>query len=121
MTMASSQSFSRIQRRTSLSPEPQSPLESGEPLKTMAMRLSPFGVPALAGSPEPPEGRDSERDHLGQHGLKERERALVHAGHAGLVASFIQFARLGLVAVLAAPSDAEGRIAQHTMEAPFEF
>ncbi len=42
MTMASSQSFSRIQRRISLSPEPQSPLESGEPLKMMAMRLPPF-------------------------------------------------------------------------------
>jgi hypothetical protein len=42
MTMASNQSFSRIQRRISLSPEPQSPLESGEPSKMMAMRLPPF-------------------------------------------------------------------------------
>jgi hypothetical protein len=40
--MASSQSFSRIQRRISLSPEPQSPLDRGEPLKMMAMRLAPF-------------------------------------------------------------------------------
>jgi hypothetical protein len=56
MTMASSQSFSRIQRRISLSPEPQSPLERGEPLKMMAMRLPPFlGL------------------HLGQHGLQEQQ------------------------------------------------
>src|SRR3990172_3462430 len=38
MTMASSQSFSSIQRRISLSPEPQSPLDKGEPLKMMAIR-----------------------------------------------------------------------------------
>ena len=36
--MASSQSFSMIQRRISLSPEPASPVNSGEPLKTMARR-----------------------------------------------------------------------------------
>jgi len=41
MTIASSQSCSRIQRRISLSPLPQSPLDSGEPLKMMAMRLPP--------------------------------------------------------------------------------
>jgi hypothetical protein len=40
--MASSQSFSMIQRRISLSPEPAPPVNSGEPLKTMAMRLPPW-------------------------------------------------------------------------------
>ena len=39
--MASSQSFSMIQRRISLSPPPASPVKSGEPLKTMARRLPP--------------------------------------------------------------------------------
>ena len=99
--MASSQSFSRIQRRISLSPEPQSPLESGEPLKMMAMRLPPF----------------SGGLHLGQHGLQEQQRAVVHARHPRLVAGFLQLARFLLVAVLAAPGDAEGRIAEHEVEA----
>ena len=94
--MASSQSFSRIQRRISLSPEPQSPLESGEPLKMMAMRLPPF----------------CRRLHLGQHGLEEEQRAVVHARHPGLIAGLLQLARLGFVAVLAAPGHAEGRIAK---------
>ena len=43
------------------------------------------------------------------------------ARHAGLVAGLLQLARLGLVAVLAAPGDAEGRIAEHAVEAPFGF
>ena len=103
--MASSQSFSRIQRRISLSPEPQSPLESGEPLKMMAMRLPPF----------------SGGLHLGQHGLQEQQRAVVHARHAGLVAGLLQFPGFLLVAVLAAPGDAEGRIAEHEVEAEFGF
>ena len=42
--MASSQSFSMIQRRISLSPEPASPVNSGEPLKTM-----PSGCRLLGG------------------------------------------------------------------------
>ena len=37
--MASSHSFSRIQRRISLSPLPASPVKSGEPFMTIAMRL----------------------------------------------------------------------------------
>ena len=36
--MASSQSFSMIHLRMSLSPEPAPPVKSGEPLKTMARR-----------------------------------------------------------------------------------
>ena len=37
-----------IQRRISLSPEPASPVNSGEPLKTMAMRLPPgFILPIM--------------------------------------------------------------------------
>ena len=41
--MASSQSFSMIQRRMLLSPWPASPVKSDEPLWTSAMRL-PSGV-----------------------------------------------------------------------------
>src|SRR3974390_209996 len=41
-TMASSQSFSMIQRRTLLSPLPASPVNSEEPLCTSAMRLPSF-------------------------------------------------------------------------------
>ena len=39
--MPSSQSFSMIQRRISLSPEPAPPVNSGEPLKTIARRPPP--------------------------------------------------------------------------------
>ena len=39
--MASSQSFSMIQRRISDSPEPAAPVNRGEPLKTMARREPP--------------------------------------------------------------------------------
>ena len=60
--MASSQSFSMIQRRISLSPPPASPVNSGEPLKTMAMRLPPSCGAAFC-----------------QHVLEEEERAVVHA------------------------------------------
>ena len=61
------------------------------------------------------------RDHLGEHGLQEEQRAVVHARHAGLVAGSFQLARLGFITILAAPSDAEGRIAQHPVEAPLAF
>ena len=44
--MASSQSFSMIQRRMLLSPWPASPVKSEEPLCTSAMRL-PSGVPCF--------------------------------------------------------------------------
>ena len=46
-----------IQRRISDSPEPAAPVNSGEPLKTMAMRLPP----------------SSTRLHLGDHVLEEQE------------------------------------------------
>ena len=39
--MASSQSFSRIQRRISDSPDPAPPENSGEPLNTIASRVPP--------------------------------------------------------------------------------
>ena len=65
--MASSQSFSMIQRRISLSPEPASPVNSGEPLKTMASR-------------EPP---SLDRLHLRDHVLEEQERAVVDPRQAG--------------------------------------
>ena len=57
------------------------------------------------------------RLHLGQHGLQEEQRAVVHARHPGLVAGLLQLARFRLVAVLAAPGHAEGRIAEHEVEA----
>ena len=64
-TMASSQSFSMIQRRISLSPEPAPPVKSGEPLKTMAMR-EPASVLRR-------------RLELGDHVLEEQQRAVVDA------------------------------------------
>ena len=39
--MPSSQSFSIIHRRISLSPEPAAPVKSGEPLKTISRRPPP--------------------------------------------------------------------------------
>ena len=55
--MASSQSFSMIQRRISLSPEPAPPVNSGEPLKTIAERGR----------------RPPRRLHLADHVLEEQE------------------------------------------------
>ena len=48
-SMASSQSFSRIQRRISLSPRPASPVNSGEPFMTMATRLAALARVASSG------------------------------------------------------------------------
>ena len=59
--------------------------------------------------------------HLGEHGLQEQQRPVVDARHAGLVAGLLQFPGFLLVAVLAAPGDAEGRIAEHEIEAEFAF
>ena len=59
------------------------------------------------------------RHHLGQHGLQEEQSAVVHARHPGLIAGLLQLARLGFVTVLAAPGDAEGRVAQHAVKAVF--
>ena len=100
--MASSQSFSMIQRRISLSPEPASPVNSGEPLKTMPRRLPPFFG----------------RLHLGDHVLEEQERAVVDARQAGA-----EPAAEALVLVLSfgsvlhrLPLHAERRIGQHVVE-----
>src|SRR3989344_2738742 len=46
--IVSSQSFSMIQRRISLSPLPASPVKSGEPFITIAIRLPPFDGLILA-------------------------------------------------------------------------
>ena len=56
------------------------------------------------------------RLHLGQHGLQEQQRAVVGARHAGPVAGRGVAACLVLVAVLAAPGHAEGRVAEHEVE-----
>ena len=78
--MASSQSFSMIQRRISDSPDPAAPVNSGEPLKTIASR-------------EPP---CSAWSHLRDHVLEEQQRAVVDAGQAGAEAA-VEAERLGLV------------------------
>ena len=65
--MASSQSFSRIQRRISLSPLPASPVNRGEPFMTMATR-------------EPP---SSAVLHAAEHVLQEEELAVADARQAG--------------------------------------
>jgi hypothetical protein len=72
--MASSQSFSMIQRRISLSPEPASPVNSGEPLKTMAS----------ASRPPSPSGVGV---HLADHVLQEQQRAVVDARQPGAEAA----------------------------------
>ncbi len=48
--------------------------------------------------------------HLGEHGLQEEQRAVVHSWHSGPIAGLLQLARLGFVAVLATPGHAKGRI-----------
>ncbi len=98
--MASSQSFSMIQRRMLLSPEPASPVNSGEPLKTIARR-EPLGL------------------HLADHVLQEEERAVVDARQAGAEAAVVAEA-LGLVAdeaLLRLPLHAEGRVGKQVVEA----
>ena len=71
--MASSQSFSMIQRRISLSPLPASPVNSGLPLKTIAMRLPPSS----------PGKRPALRDHV----LQKKEAAVVDARQASAEAA----------------------------------
>src|SRR5215471_14850262 len=46
---------------------------------------------------------------------------MVNGGYPSLIAGLLQLAHLGLVAVLAAPHDGEGRVAQHTVEPEFYF
>ena len=72
--MASSQSFSMIQRRILHGPEPASPVNSGEPLKTMA--ISSLRRPSPGGGL-----------HLGNHVLQEQQRAVIDARQAGAEAS----------------------------------
>ena len=100
--MASSQSFSMIQRRISLSPPPASPVKSGEPLKTMARRL-------------PPSLRVA---HLGEHVLEKEKRAVVHARRARAEASReAQRSRsFSMTRLLLFPLHAEGRIGEHVIE-----
>ena len=100
--MASSQSFSMIQRRISLSPDPASPVKSGEPLKTMASRPPP----------------SSGALHLADHVLEEEERAVVDAGQAGAEAT-VEAELLVLVLDLLLdllPLDAEGRVGEQVVE-----
>ena len=85
-----------IQRRMSLSPEPASPVNRGEPLKTMARR-------------EPPSGFIFEIMCM-----EEQERAVVDARQAGAEAA-VEALLLVLAldhVVLRLPLDAEGRIGQ---------
>ena len=74
-----------IQRRMLLSPEPASPVKSGEPLKTMASREPPSGL------------------HLGDHVLQEEKRAVVDTRQAGAEAAVVA-QRLVLVADEASPA-----------------
>ena len=101
--MASSQSFSMIQRRISLSPDPAAPVNSGEPLKTMARRLPP----------------SSTRLHLGDHVLEEEEAAVVDARQPGAEAAG-EAELLVLVADLVLdllPLHPERRIGEQVVEA----
>ena len=103
--MASSQSFSMIHWRMLLSPLPASPVKSGEPLKTMAMRLPP----SFGGA------------HLRDHVLQEEQRAIVDARQARAEAAVVA-ERVALVLdvlLLLLPLHAEGRIGEHVVERPF--
>ncbi|TKS59444.1 MAG: hypothetical protein EWM72_02254 [Nitrospira sp.] len=51
--------------------------------------------------------------------MQEKKFPVVNSGHSSLIAGLLQLAGLGFVAVLAAPHDAEGWIAQHAVEAVF--
>ena len=73
--MASSQSFSMIHLRMSLSPEPAPPVNSGEPLEDDG---KPGAVLLLGGS---------YGFELGDHVLQEQQRAVVDARQAGAEAA----------------------------------
>ena len=107
--MASSQSFSMIQRRMLLSPWPASPVKSDEPLWTSAMRL-PSGVLVL---------------HLREHVGQEQHLAVAGAGDERVlrIAGVLDDEARVLDAVLAAhplevalPALAVGRIGEHEVE-----
>ena len=104
--MASSQSFSMIHLRMSLSPEPAPPVKSGEPLKTMARRepcLCSVGQHGL---------------ELADHVLQEEQRAVVHARQPGAEAA-VEAALVVLpldLLLLLLPVHAEGRIGEEVVE-----
>ena len=103
--MASSQSFSMIQRRISLSPPPASPVNRGEPLKTMARAAAAV----LRGA------------HFCQHVLEKEQCAVVHAWRASAEAS-AEAERIALlldVALLLLPLHPKRRIGEHVIEGPF--
>ena len=102
--MLSNQSFSMIQRRISLSPEPTPPVKRGEPLKTS-------GEPSadLLGALE-----------LADHVLEEEEGSVVDARQAGPEAT-AEAELVVLVLDLALdllPLDAEGRIDEQSTKWP---
>ena len=104
--MASSQSFSMIHLRMSLSPEIAPPVKSGEPLKTMARR-----EPCLCSA-----GRTGSR--LSPHVLQEEQRAIVHARQPGAEAA-VEAALVSLLLdllLLLLPVHAEGRIGEEVVE-----
>ena len=92
-----------IQRRISDSPEPAAPVNSGEPLNTMASAAS-----ALGGGL-----------HLGDHVLEEQEAAVVDPGQAGAEAPVEARAcraslRIDVFDLL--PLHPEGRIGEQVVE-----
>jgi hypothetical protein len=104
--MASSQSFSMIHLRMSLSPEPAPPVNSGEPLKTMARR-----EPCLC-------CRRAHGLELVDHVLQEEQRAVVHARQPGAEAA-VEAALVVLLLdllLLLLPVHAEGRIGEEVVE-----
>ena len=99
--MPSSQSFSRIHRRISDSPDPAPPVNRGEPLKTIASR----DPPSSAGS------------HLRDHVLQEQERAVGDARQASPEPARVAEFRFGFDLLLdLLPLHAERRVGQQVVE-----
>lgn len=61
------------------------------------------------------------RLHFGEHGLEEKQGAVVGARHAGLVAGLFELPGFGFVAILAAPGDAKGGIGEHVIKLELGF
>jgi len=55
--------------------------------------------------------------HLGENGLKEEECSITHSGHTCYVSGLAESLGFGLVSILPAPGDTEGRVTQHIIEA----
>src|SRR5260370_40671077 len=99
--MASSQSFSRIHRRISLSPDPQSPFERGGAIKNDCDPAAAFlGL-----------------FHFCQLRLKTKPCAVIHSRYSGFVTRRSQFPYFGFIPVLAAPRHTKWRLAQPPIEA----